>query len=138
MRWRWLEWALLCPRPCWDCSVPEHRGSRAVITTEVVPPHRARVGRSSSVRRTSPSLVPKSHGRPRAHPPAPGHRSLALSARCSRIPMAGQDEVVVQWASSLGRNAGSGWWLTLSTAVLRQLVSVSRFVPEQPMLIQPV
>lgn len=70
MRWRCLEWALLCPEPHWDCPVPECRGSGAVVATEMVPPYRAGVRASSGVRGTSLSLVPKPHCRPRAHPPA--------------------------------------------------------------------
>ena len=137
MRWRCLERALLCPEPCWDCPVPEHGGSGAVIATEMVPPYRARPGGSSGVGGTSLSLVPKPHCRPRAHPPSPGHGSLALCACCSGVPVAGQDEVGARWASSPGRNVGSGWWLTSSTAALRQLVPASRVVPEQPVLINP-
>lgn len=86
--------ALLCPKPCWDHPFPECGGSGAVITIEMVPPCRAEAGGSSGTGGTSLSLVPKPHCRPRAHPPAPGHRSLTLCGCCSRVPVVSQDKVV--------------------------------------------
>lgn len=42
------------------------------------------------------------------------------------------------WAPFLGRNTGSGWWLTSVPTALRQLVPAGRVAPEQPVLMQPV